>query len=99
MLPGNGPSEHERCGGMQRAVKRILGAGRLESQGPPVLARDEDLGEFHRAPGLLAQSCGLGRDRPARQGEPADPPSLAYRSPAGQVTAVLADRAKGKGPL
>src|SRR5580704_14174692 len=91
--------EHERCGGLEFAAEQIGGAGRLESQGPPVPAARADLGEFHRAPWFAAQLRGAGHDRPAGQREPADPPPLAYRPPAGQVTAVLAKRANGKGPL
>jgi hypothetical protein len=39
-------------------VEQAGGAGRLESQRPPVLASGVDLGEFHLAPGLLAQPPG-----------------------------------------
>src|SRR5207237_3880456 len=59
----HGLREHARRGGLQHVDERILRAGRLESQGPPVLARAEYLGEFYRAPGLLVQSRGLARDR------------------------------------
>ena len=92
----DGLREHARRGGLQQVAERVLRAGRLESQGPPVLAVHADLGEFHRAPGLLARPRAVARDWPAGQGEPADPPFLAYRFPAGQVTAVLAGRAHGK---
>ena len=34
------------------AAEQICGAGRLEAQGPPVLAARVDLGEFHLAPRL-----------------------------------------------
>jgi len=57
--------EHERCGGLQCAVEHVGGAGRLESQGPPVLAAGADLGEFHLAPRLRAQSRDAAGDRAA----------------------------------
>ncbi len=96
---GHGLGEHERGGGLECAVEQISGAGRLEPQRPPVLATCADLGEFHLAPRLLAQPRDGRRDRRASQREPADPPPLAYRPPPDRVTAVLAERADGKGPL
>ena len=47
---GQGLGEHERGGGLEFAAEQAGGAGRLESQGPPVLATGTDLGEFHLAP-------------------------------------------------
>jgi hypothetical protein len=47
---GQGVGEHERGGGLEFAAEQIGGAGRLEAQGPPVLAAGADLGEFHHAP-------------------------------------------------
>jgi hypothetical protein len=69
------------------------GAGRLEAQGPPVLAARADLSEFNLAPRRLARPGGA-RDRPADQREPADPPPLAHRPPADRLTATLAEGAK-----
>ena len=51
---GQGLGEHERGGGVKFAAEQIGGAGRLEAQGPPVLAMGPDLGEFHLAPRLAA---------------------------------------------
>jgi hypothetical protein len=59
---GQGLGEHQRGGGLQSAAEQVGGAGRLESQGPPVLAIRADLGEFHLALRLLAQPRGA---RPA----------------------------------
>jgi hypothetical protein len=53
--PGQRLGEHKRGGGLESAAKQIGGAGRLKSQGPPVLATRVDLGEFHPAPRLRAQ--------------------------------------------
>ena len=60
---GQGLGEHERGGGLECAAEQIGGAGRLEAQGPPILAARADLGEFHLAPRLAAQPRGAGRDR------------------------------------
>ena len=49
------------------AAEQIGGAGRLESQGPPVLATGADLGEFHVAPRLLVQPRGARHDLSAGQ--------------------------------
>src|SRR6266566_6204250 len=78
-----------RCGADARA-------GRLEPQRPPVLAARADLGEFHLAPPLLAQPRGARHDLPAGPREPADPPPLGYRPPAGRAAAAGAERLKGK---
>ena len=51
---GQGLGEHERGGSLEYAAEQIGGAGYLEAQGPPVLATQVDLGEFHLAPGLVA---------------------------------------------
>jgi len=53
---GQGVGEHEHGGGLELAAQQIGGAGRLEPQGPPVLAARVDLGELHLAPRLLAQA-------------------------------------------
>ena len=79
---GQGVSEHERGGGLEFAAEQIGGAGRLEAQGPPVLATGADLGEFCLASRLLAQPWGARLTLSAGQGEPADAPPLAYRPPA-----------------
>ena len=63
---GQGLGEHERGGGLEFAAQQAGGAGRL-AQGPPVLARSADLGEFHLAPRLLAQPRGGRDDLPAGQ--------------------------------
>jgi hypothetical protein len=96
---GQGLGEHERGGGLELAAEQIGGTGRLESQGPPVLATRADLGEFHLAPRLLAPPSGGRRALLAGQREPADAPPLAYRLPARWVAAVVAGRAEEKGPL
>ena len=62
---GQGLGEHQRGGGLQFAAEQAGRAGRLESQGPPVLATCADLGEFHLAPRLLAQPRGARPDLPA----------------------------------
>jgi hypothetical protein len=59
--------EHERGGGLECAAQQIGGTGRLEPQGPPVLATRADLGEFHLAPRLLARPRGARHDLPAGQ--------------------------------
>ena len=64
---GQGLGEHERGGGLECAAEQAGGAGRLESQGPPVLAARADLGEFHLALRLAGQPRGGRHDRPAGQ--------------------------------
>ena len=59
---GQGVGEHERGGGLEFAAEQIGGAGRLEAQGPPVLATGADLGEFYLASRLLAQLPGARLD-------------------------------------
>jgi hypothetical protein len=59
---GQGLGEHERGGGLECAAEQIGRAGRLESQGPPVLTTRADLGEFHPAPRLLAKLRGVRQD-------------------------------------
>lgn len=59
-----GVGEHERCGGLEFAAEQIGGAGRLEAEGPPVLATGVHLGEFHLAPRLQAQPRAARHDRP-----------------------------------
>ena len=46
---GRGVGEHECGGGLRGAAEQVGRAGRLESQGPPVLASRADLGEFRLA--------------------------------------------------
>ena len=94
-----GMGEHERGGGLECAAEQIGRAGRLEAQGPPVLAAGADLGEFYLAPRLPARPDGARQDRHAGQREPADPPPLVHRPPAGRVAAAGGERADGKGPL
>jgi len=96
---GQGVGEHERGGGLEFATEQIGRAGRLEAQGPPVLAAGADLAEFHRAPGLAGQPRAARRGRSAGQREPADAPRLADRLPAGRVADIGAGRAAWKGPL
>jgi len=67
---GQGLGEHERGGGLECAAQQIGGAGRLEAQGPPVLAAGADLGEFYLASRLLAQLPGARLKLSAGQGEP-----------------------------
>jgi len=55
---GQGLGEHQCVGGLEFAAQQIGGAGRLESQRPPVPAARADLGEFHLAPRLLARPRG-----------------------------------------
>jgi hypothetical protein len=62
---GQGLGENERGGSLQFTVEQIGGAGRLEAQGPPVLAAGADLGEFHLAARLAAAHRGTCRGRPA----------------------------------
>ena len=64
---GQGSGEHECGGGLEYAVEQICRAGRLESQGPPVLATGADLGEFHLAPRLLARPRDLRHDLAVHQ--------------------------------
>ena len=96
---GQGLGEHVRGRGLQLAADQADRAGRLECQGPPVLAAGADLGQFHLAPGLVAPLLGTHHDLPVGKGEPADAPPLAHRPPAGRPTAIPADRAQRKGPL
>jgi len=44
------PGRTRTRGGVEFAAQQAGGAGRLEPQGPPVLATGVDLGQFHRAP-------------------------------------------------
>src|ERR1039457_1717301 len=97
--PGQGLGEHERGGGLQFAAEQAGGAGRLEAEGPPVLATYADLGELHSALRLLARPRDARHDLAASPGEPADASPLAYRPPAGQLAAVEAGRAERKRPL
>ena len=64
---GQGLGEHERGGGLEHAAEQICRTGRLESQGPPVLATGADLGEFHLAPRVLARPRDLSHDLAAYQ--------------------------------
>jgi hypothetical protein len=48
---------------------------------------------------LVAPLLGARRDLPAGEGEPADAPPLAHRSPVGRRTTAGAERAQRKGPL
>ena len=64
---GQGLGEHERGGGLEFAAEQVGGAGRLESEGPPVLATRADLGELHLALRLLARPRGARRGLPAGQ--------------------------------
>src|ERR1019366_8589887 len=66
---GRGRDEPERGGGVEFAAEQIGRAGRLKSQGPPVLAARADLGEFHLAPRLAAQPWGACRDLSAGRSE------------------------------
>ena len=61
---GQGLGEHVRGGGLELAAEQADGAGRLECQGPPVLAAGADLGEFYLAPGLVAPLLGTRHDLP-----------------------------------
>src|SRR6266498_3624445 len=81
---GQDLGEHERGGGLEFGAEQLGGAGRLESQGPPVLATRTYRGEFHLAPRLPAQPSGPRHDPPAGPRELADPPPLADRPPAGR---------------
>jgi hypothetical protein len=54
-MPPGRVGQHERGGGRQCAAEQAGGAGRLESQGPLVLAARADLGAFHLAPRLPAR--------------------------------------------
>ena len=64
---GQSSGEHECGGSVEYAVEQICGTGRLESQGPPVLATGADLGEFHLAPRVLARPRDLSHDLVAYQ--------------------------------
>ena len=94
-----GLGKHERGGGLEPGAEQIARAGRFETKGPPVLVVRAELGELHRAPGLVGQLTGARRDSRAGQRVPVDSPLLAYRPPAVRGTAVLAERAERKGPL
>jgi integrase len=64
---GQGLGEHERGCSLQCTAEQIGRTGRLESEGPPVLATCADLGQFHFAPRLLAQTRGARPDLSAGQ--------------------------------
>ena len=66
----HGPPGRARCAYLKSvsaparaiAAKQIGGAGRLETQGPPVLATYADLGELHLAARLLTLATMLRHD-------------------------------------
>jgi len=69
---GAGRTRAPRWPGVRCGADR--GGGRLEAQGPPVLAARGDLGEFHPATQLASQPSGARRDPPAGQRETGDGP-------------------------
>ena len=89
---GPGRTRARRWPQVRRGADR-LGRSPRTPGATRVLVRRADLGEFHFAPRLVTPSRGTRHDLSAGQGEPVDAPPLAYRSPAGRVTAVLAQRA------
>lgn len=98
-LTREGLGEHERGGGLELAAEQVRRADRFEAERPPGLATGEDLGQFHRAPCFLARPLSTQPDWPAGQRKPADVPRLSDQPPTGWVTAAVAGRAEGKGPL
>ena len=66
LVMGRTDVSHRRAD-YRRAPTDFGATGRLESQGPPVLAASADLGEFHLAPRLLGRPRAAPRDLSAGQ--------------------------------